>query len=535
MSTIKLEIQRVDIKTFGSHFVIAILEQLTFPEKLIDKQQFRTNIETDTEFPVFTKNIFEFNNVILGNRICIKFGLYLTSARDNFDGSLKELLNISKLIGIATFLFTVDFINKLRKHAYVCMDLKFFHPEKLNVETGGLTYKLSYKAVKMDAIIYDDNKEIESVYYDPFEKDKIVIKEKLVEVIKMNEERQFMISEQTNKLDDINALLKKTAFDLNKARIDLDKLDKENDIITKRLVRLQNVDEIHIECDLLAMSQEGIELLKKRYAVLLSQIALQTEYTNAVENEYKQLDFLMSKIRLVKERISLIKDANNEVKFNISREMDLIPLVRKYIEKTKANDEIILSLQNSLEEINKTEPNGIIVTEKKLDDLYKQRKMIEEKKIQMDLHQELFSQDDYKWEENFIKIIGSDLMMNKMFNERERFWIDQFRIKKEELEAIANDLSNQIAKIQKDNDNSLKNRIIIDPGLRKRKVELTQKIDLAEKREKVLMNESDTSVMFYKSTISKLKSKIEEADKIIDREVEFAKRNYYKVNEEDKY
>lgn len=536
MSKIKIEITRVDVKTFGNHFIAVLLEQETFPERLINKEQYRTNIESDTEFPVFIKNIFEFSDIILGNKITLKFGLFSTKVNESYSGSNKDLFSLSNLIGAANLLFTVSFIEKLRKHKYIDMLLTFFHPEKEKVETGKVAFRLTYKADKLDVRIFDDNKDIEAIYYDPFEEDRIVIKEKLVDVINMNEEKQYELKKTFQELDQVNNNLKKVAFDLNNTRMEFNKLEKDNTLMAKRLDKLQNVDELHIELDILN-SDEGLEIIKKKYAILVSQIALQGEITMKYDNEYKQIENLMTKIRMVKERTKLLKEANNELKFNIMRERDLVPLVSKYIEKSKANDSIIHSLHKSLEEINKVEPHSLASTEKRLDDLYKQRRRIEEKKLQMDLHQELFSKDDRSWEDNFIKIIGNDMMMNDMFNERERFWIEQFRKKKIELEGIVKELSQNLAKMQKQNEAEVENTIVIDPGIRRRVAELKSKIEAAEKREQILFHEVDVSVMFNKSTISKLKDKIEEADKYIDKEVQFAKRNYYKMNDytSDKY
>lgn len=209
MSKIKIEITRTDVKTFGSHFIIIQIEQETFPEKLINKETFRTNIESETEFPVFIKNIFEFSNIIFGNRITLKFGLYSTRVDDEFNGSMRDLLKYSNLIGVTNIIFTVDFIDKLRKQKYLDINQVFFHPEKIKVETGGVTFRMTYKADKLDIKFFDDNKEIEAIYYNPFEEDRIVIKEKLVDVINMNTEKQFELEENYKKLDEVNFNLKK--------------------------------------------------------------------------------------------------------------------------------------------------------------------------------------------------------------------------------------------------------------------------------------------------------------------------------------
>lgn len=535
MSKVSVELSRTDVKTFGNYFLVIMLEQLTFPDNLVITEKFRTEVQSETEFPVFLKNYFEFRKIEMGNRISLKIALYLTQAIENFKGTAKQLVDLSKLVGAVSYSFTVEFIESLRKHKFVEISLRLFHPEKNKLETGCISLILKYKPETIDAMIYETNKEVESCYYDPFEKNREVVREKLIDAISLNEDRQIEMEKLFKKLDESNSELKKAAVDLNQCNIELGRLERDNEIMRKNLNKLESVDEIHIEVDLLSQSIHGIEILKKRYATLCSQLALQTEQTMNLENDYKLIDPIMSKIRLVKERKEFVEEANKELKFNIKREEDLVPLVAKYIEKTRLNDKIHKNLLNSISELNKLNGMNVEETEKRINELYRERRKIEEKTIQMNLHSELFSGDDRAWEDNFVKLLGNDLMMNNMYNERERYWIDQFRKKKLELEDIVKELSTRLVGIQQDNDMKLQKTIVVDPGLRKRKVELVNKIELAERREQVLMNEIDTSIMYHKSTISKLKDKIEEADKFIDKEVAFAKRNYYKSNNYGKY
>lgn len=535
MSKLNIEIKRCDVKTYGNYFIITKLEQITFPDKLVKSNSFRTDIQEETEFPVFVKNKFEFFNIEFGNRISINFGMYITSEKEGYNGSIKNLLIKSKLTGIANQIFTIDFINKLRKHKYIDINLRFYHPQKYNLETGSLFVNIKHNPHSIDSYIYETNKEIEECYYDPFETNKEIIKDKLLTVIEFNEDREIELKKTFDNIHKINQTLKKAAIDLNNTNIELHKLDKENELLLKTLSKHQNIDEIHVEVDLLSQSSYGIDLIKKRYAILIGQIAIQTENAMNLENEYKEISTYITKINLVKEKLKYLKEANNQVKFNIKREDDLMPLISKQIEKTKANDKILKSLQSSIDELVNLNKGNIEETEKKLNSLYLDRKLIEEKTIQMNIHQELFSNNDKQWEENFMKLIGNDVMMNNMYNEREKYWIDQYRKKKHELEDCIKDLSNQVSCIQRENENKFKHTIVIDPGLRKRKIELSNLIDLADRREKILINEIDNATSFYKNEIAKLKDKIEEADKFIDKEVGFAKKNYYKTNLDSKY
>ena len=83
----------------------------------------------------------------------------------------------SELIAQTEILFTVSIIDALRKHKYFEDSVKLFHPEKNNKENGFIIYKISIQFLTLDTKIYEDNKEIEECFYDPFEKDPNVIKE----------------------------------------------------------------------------------------------------------------------------------------------------------------------------------------------------------------------------------------------------------------------------------------------------------------------------------------------------------------------
>lgn len=535
MFKINIEIIRVDVKEFNNYFIVLQLDQLSFPSKLSKTETYRTEIESETEFPSFIKTFFSFKSIDISNRITIKTGLYTTLRGDGFNGSDIELIKTSKLIGSSSFVVTVETMKKIEKHKYIDISLRVFHPEKDLLETGYISLRVSLLPEDNTAEIFLSNQVIEECYYDPFENDKYIIKDKLIEAISLNEEKHLELRDKYSLLDETNHNLKRIAIDLHQTNIEFQKLEKENEILYNRLYYLQNIDEISIQIDLLSTSEQGIEILKKRYAVLCSQYALQMEISFDLECQYKEISQIMTKISLVKEKIESLRYSNKEVNFNIMREEDLMPLIHKYIHKTQSNDKVIKSLQSSIEELIKMNNGNIEETEKKLNSLYLERKLILEKTQQMNLHQEIYSGNDQEWEDNFVKVIGYDMMMNNMYNDRERYWIEQYTKRRNELEVIVKDLSSKVVNIQNENENTFKQTIVVDPNIRKRKIELVHKIEYAEAREKVLMNEIDTAIIFYKSSIAKLKDKIEEADKFIDKEIEFSKSNYYKTNQYGKY
>lgn len=66
-------------------------------------------------------------------------------------------------------------------------------------------------------------------------------------------------------MDEIRNKLKYLAVDVAKANEEYINAEEENTMMLKRLDRLQNFDEIHVEFDILSQSGQGIEMLKKKY------------------------------------------------------------------------------------------------------------------------------------------------------------------------------------------------------------------------------------------------------------------------------
>ena len=236
---------------------------MTFPDGTKISQKYRTEIDADTEFPQFYKSNFEFNNIDLGNRITIRFGLFNTTV-SNFNVNNNHLFDKSELIGSNYNTFTTSFIEMLRKHKYVENDLLLKHPIECN-ESGHIFYRTILSNKSNDMKIYDDNKEIEEMFYDPFENDTRKIRENLKYVIIHNEEKQFKLSKMYKKLDDVNIKLKKLAIDKNLLLQEKEKVENENTNLKKHLNKLQNFDEIHIEIDLLSQSNQGISIIEKKY------------------------------------------------------------------------------------------------------------------------------------------------------------------------------------------------------------------------------------------------------------------------------
>jgi hypothetical protein len=429
------------------------------------------------------------------------------------------LFNNSELIGANESIFSVGYIEMLRKHKYVESNMYLIHPIKKE-ETGHIFYKIKYKTNDLDIKIYDNNKEIEQSYYDPFEKDASVIKEKLKNVIICNEERQFKFDKTSKELDDFNSKLKKLAIDKTSLISEKQSLEKENIQLKKDFNRIQNIDEIHIEIDLLGQSKQGIEIIEKKYAILLSQMSLQSEVKMNLQQQYDEISPLVSKIRIIKDKMKKLKDANTELGFNMKRQEDMLPLIAIYDEKIKTNEKILNNLKDSIHRV--LGKNSKINVDEQLRINYQERKLLEEKKMQLNLYKDVYDEES---DEYYVRLIGSDPVMNKINREREEHWVDYYKNKIKEMNNVIEGLTRDITEMEIKEKEKLSRAIVIDPNLKLKKMDWIAKIEQIEKREAILINEVDSANGYFQQTINKLKERIELANKKIAKEIKFA-RNY---------
>ena len=447
MSLLSFELTRTDVKEKGNYFLLIQLDETEFPSKLTKIQKFRTEIDYSTQFPVFHQNFYNFNKVNLGNKLVLRIGLYRVKNPDILkrkikieekkkvevnkskqiknDINPKLLFEESELIGNVKISLDSVWIENLRKCKFVESDSKLFHPEKNNEENGHVFYKLSCHSQTIDTKIYEDNKEIEKVYYEPNKKDKEVIRKKLKSIIILNEEKQIQLGEMQKKLDEANNKAKYNVIAKKEVENKLLEVEQENKLLKRNLAKIQSYDEIDIEIDLLSQSQQGIEIIEKKYAILLGQLSLQKQLKFELENNYNNIKTLMSKIKIIQNRYDTLKDANNQLKFNYKVHHDMLPLLQTYEEKIKANNKLIKNFRENILEVIKLRKQKSTLTieelEHKIEKFTKERNKLEEKKIQLNLYLDIYMKEKNNANitydeitEPFERIIGNDPLMNQI-------------------------------------------------------------------------------------------------------------------------
>ena len=561
MSKLSFELTRTDVKNKGNYFLLIQLDETEFPSQLTKTQKFRTEIDYSTQFPVFQQNFYNFNKVNLGNKIIIRIGLFSVKNPEKLKKKLKIeekkkvpdldepkpkkndmnpkiLFSESELIGSAEILLDSLWIENLRKCKFVESDSKLIHPEKNNEENGHVFYKISCRSQTIDAKIYEDNKEIEKVYYDPFEKNKEVIKKKLKSIIILNEEKQLQLKKKQKKLDEANNKMKYSTREKEQVQKKLQETEEENRLLRKNLAKIQSYDEIDIEIDLLSQSSQGVEIIEKKYAVLLGQMSLQKQLRFELENNYKQIKTLMTKIKLIQKRYDILKDANQQLHFNYKVHHDMLPLLTTYEEKIKANDKIIKNFrENIIDVINLRKQKSSLTLEeieKKIEKFTKERQKLEEKKDQLNLYLDIYVKERHNGKVNyeeisvpFDRIIGNDPLMNqiKFDGESELLMLNNKTIN--ELNKTINDLSKKLSDFEEREKEKKAKGIIIEPSLIIKRNNLKIKVDEELKKEKGLMEEYEKNKEAFLNAREVLRDKIVQLDGAINQELKYAKRRRY--------
>ena len=561
MSKLSFELTRTDVKKKGNYFLLIQLDETEFPSQLTKTQKFRTEIDYSTQFPVFHQNFYSFNKVNLGNKLVLRIGLFSVKNPDKLrkklrieekkkvpdinetkpiknDMNPKILFSESELIGSAEVLLDTVWIENLRKCKFVESDSILIHPEKNKEENGHVFYKLICRSQTIDAKIYEDNQEIEKVYYDPFEKDKEVISKKLKSIIILNEERQMKLKEEQKKLDEANNKMKYSVREKEEVLKKLKKTEEENRLLRRNLAKIQSYDEIDIEIDLLSQSSQGVEILEKKYAVLLGQMSLQKQLKFELENNYNQIKTLMTKIKIIQKRYDILKDANDQLKFNYKVHHDMLPLLTTYEEKIKANDKLIKNFrENIMDVINLRKQKSSLTLEeleKKIEKFTKERQKLEEKKVQLNLYLDIYMKEKNNagatYDEisrPFDKIIGNDPLMNqiKFDGESELLMINKKTIS--ELNKTINELSKKITDFDESEKSKKAKGIIIEPSLIIKRNNLKIKVDEELKKEKGLTEEFEKNKEAFLNAKEVLKDRIAQLDSAINQELKLAKRRRY--------
>jgi hypothetical protein len=229
-------------------------------------------------------------------------------------------------------------------------------------------------------------------------------------------------------------------------------------------------------------------MIEKKYAILLSQLAIQKELNLELEAEYNDIDPIMSKLKVIKEMTDKVKEANKELHFNLKRHQDMLPLITVYQEQIKNNEKIINNLMESVNTAVQASPVRGIDIQEQLRLNYQDRKKLEEKTLQMNLYKDIYTSEEDACG-YFERLVGSDPVMNKLNREREEHLVVEYQKNIQNLRQEIEDLSKHINRVELENRDSISRSIVVDPYLKHKKMDIVSRLENVEKREEILVDE----------------------------------------------
>lgn len=94
----------------------------------------------------------------------------------------KKLIEHSILHGTMQLVLTVKILDTLRLEGELKHESLLYDPENLREEKGRIIITLRHKSHDIKAQVEDDVERIQQYYYDPFEKDEEIIRQKFQKV-----------------------------------------------------------------------------------------------------------------------------------------------------------------------------------------------------------------------------------------------------------------------------------------------------------------------------------------------------------------
>ncbi|TNV85113.1 hypothetical protein FGO68_gene6217 [Halteria grandinella] len=361
MCSITLEIDSCFVKEKGTFFLVAQLDETEYPDKQKTSQKFRTDLQGyNSQYLRFHKNKFKFEGISLGNRLVFKFGCFKVKSSGS-DGDMgfgfdpndaNQLLKNSVLYASSSYVVTQNFLSILRTNRDIRDKVEkredIMYDQAGAEEQGRITCSYSLLIEGLDDLIYEDNREIEKVYFDTFVKDKAIIASSLAKVEKLLKKKGLELDEKVRQVDERNDALRTLAVDLAFLRKQHEQLVSQNESLARSLSLRQRVDEIHIEIDVLSQSPQGIMELREIFTKMGMRYEVERRKAEALEMEYQKIEPQLLSIKRIKTQMEEIKKASNEVDFHQQRYKAVIQRIQGHKETIKNQEEIITNLAHQI-------------------------------------------------------------------------------------------------------------------------------------------------------------------------------------------
>ena len=134
-------------------------------------------------------------------------------------------------------------------------------------------------------------------YFDPHCKDQAIISNHLSQIEDLLKLRSQDLTKALETLDRRTEQLSELAVDLAQLRSSKTREANSLSQIKEQVSRLQNVDEIHIEIDVLCQTPAGVAQLKERLHKLRLRLALQQQTYDSLTNDFVAVKPQLSELK----------------------------------------------------------------------------------------------------------------------------------------------------------------------------------------------------------------------------------------------
>lgn len=182
-------------------------------------------------------------------------------------------------------------------------------------------------------------------------------------------------------------------------------MEDTNKKLLHELNTRQNVDDVHIQIDVLSTTPQGVAQLKEKYAKLIAKFYIERNRHEDLEEDYQKLKPQLKELEKTKKGIYELENAIQEQKFHGDRYNDKLARIKASKETIQSQEKLIQNLTESIKEGSKSGPKMTSELEMYLQDLGYKRTRLLEKHKQLQLMIEL---NDGKLPRDYLENIQSE-------------------------------------------------------------------------------------------------------------------------------
>jgi len=347
---LEVEVQRADMYRPAPWYLQFELVQTTFPLERRIKSKRRTDLCVSGA-PAFEAKVFLFEAVTLASRIELKVGAVEVLA-DTVEEAhhIDQQANVKATIvqGLYALVFTQKMLSVLRDGSPFTIDCVLRHP-KTNQEIGHVQLKLMLEFTGREEQIIEDDRLVQKVEFDEYEKNAYVIKEKLDRVVGYLREKEPEVQIWIKQVDEVRNALRSLGADLAVLRKEKTNLETENDFLHKQITKRQQIEELPVLIDMLS-TPFGEGILRQKLVALQLRYEYERKRYEDLKTDWMRIEGKQAKAQDLQRKVKIVEEAERQSKFHLKRARDMLPAAWAAQEMVQSQDQLISALEAKVTE-----------------------------------------------------------------------------------------------------------------------------------------------------------------------------------------